>query len=148
MKRKLTIFIIMIFALCLFADYDVAVLTVAQDFTTSWADLGSEIDCRGYRYLHVYIVLDINDGFDLRLKALPKLSSAGAVEYEDAILTVGSSLITVEKDYIEFNVDEDANYHLIYDLKNGVEFLQLQIDAGTAGATEAQVDSCYAIRRH
>lgn len=151
MKRKITIFIILIFALCLFADYDVAVLTTAQDFTTSWADLGSEIDCTKNgpnRYLHIYIVLDINDGADMRLRALPKLTSGGTVEYVDAIMTVGSSVIKNEQEYIEFNVDEDANYHLVYALKNGVEFLQLQIKAGTVGATKAQVDSCYANRRH
>ena len=142
MKNKLTVFIILVMALVLYGNYDVAVLTTAQNLTTSWVDLGSEIECTGYRYLHIYIQIDIGAGADVRLKALPKMTSAGAVEYIDAILTVGSSVETAEQNYIEFNVDEDANYHLIYDLKKGVDYLQLQVQAGTAGGS--QIDSCYA----
>ena len=144
MKKKLAVFIILVMALWLYGDYDVEVVasTAPQSITTSWVDLGSEITCTGYKYLHIFIQIDINGGANIRLKALPKLTLAGTVEYEDAILTVGSSLQGAQADYIEFSVDEDRNYHLIYDLKKGVDVLQLQVQAGTAGTS--QIDSCYA----
>jgi len=92
--------------------------------------------------LIIYIVIDINDSVNVRLQVLSKHTSAGTDEYKDALYTEGSSAIKVEPDYLEFNVDGDDKYKLVYRL-NGADYVQLRVMAGTVGASAGQIDSCY-----
>jgi len=139
---KQSILIVLILTICLFGGYDGAVISAAQDLTNAMADLGSEITTTGYNYLIIYIVIDINDSVNVRLQVLSKHTSAGTDEYKDALYTEGSSVIKVEPDYLEFNVDGDDKYKLVYRL-NGADYVQLRVMAGTVGASAGQIDSCY-----
>lgn len=115
-------------------------LSAAQDFTTGWVDLGSEIDMRGYTELLVYATLDINDTINARIKALGKTESGGADEYNFIIETISSSEINMESEFMEWN--NDADQLSILKIKSGgVPFIQLQIQAGTVGATAGQIDA-------
>ena len=134
--------IVLILTICLFAGYDGAVISSAQTLTDTMADLGGEITTTGYNYLIIYIEIDINDSTDVQLQALSKHTSAGTDEYIDAIFTEGSSIIKVEPDYIQFNVDENKKYKLVYRL-NGADYIQLQVMAVVVGGTAGQIDSCY-----
>ena len=112
-------------------------LTTANDtLTTSWADVGSEIDCRGYTDIILYITLDINAALNARLRALGKWESAGTDEYNLVIETVSSSDIKIEPEYIEFNTDADQLVVLRIHT-GGIPFLQIQTQEGTDGGDDA-----------
>lgn len=142
-KIKQIFSIVLILTICLFAGgYDGMVISSAQTLTDTMADLGGEITTTGFNYLIIYIEIDINLSNDVQLQALSKHTTAGSDEYVDAIFTEGSSDIKVEPDYLEFNVDEDKKYKLVYKL-NGASYIQLQARVVTVGGTAAQIDSCY-----
>jgi len=119
-----------------------AVVTSAQAFTTSWADLGSEIEMLGYNRLGVWITLDVNAANNMRLRALAKLDAAGATEYNFVIKTVGTSDIALEDRYYEFEDDADGKYFLEFETSCLVPYVQLQIQVGTDGGADAEVDYC------
>jgi hypothetical protein len=119
-----------------------ALISSAQDLTAVWADLGSEIQTDKYRWLKIWIQLDINNGANVRIRILEKTALAGSIEYVQAIETVGTSDLKIEDLYYEFNVDADQNVVLLVELRNTVPVCQVQVQAGTAGApTAAQIDS-------
>lgn len=152
MRRiKSIILATLIFSMLLWGQayvYKGALISTAQDFTTAWADLGGEIDCTDYRLLILFIEIDRNDGANLKITALSKHTSAGTNEYWDAIYRITGSVVYAEPDYMEFNVDEDKKYKLKYLVDKATPYIQIQIKAGTVGASKAQIDSCtYALAR-
>jgi hypothetical protein len=120
-----------------------AIKETAQNLTNSWADIGSEIDLRRYRYLTLWINLDINDSNNARIRILWKRALAGTDEYVLPIKAIGASDIKVEPHYIEFNVDEDRLMVIGFDLLNTAAIIQVQVMAGTVGASAGQIDSIY-----
>ena len=96
----------------------VALIGAAQDFTGSWADLGSEIDCRGYRTLRVFLNLDINAGANLRVRVLGKHTSAHANEYNydpNKWALVSSTLVWDATNGISYReLDSDIDSHPPY----------------------------------
>lgn len=118
-------------------------ISAAQDFTGSWADLGPEVDCRGYNNVRIWLTIDVNNSLDMRVRALVKHESGGVEEYTLPIETYGASDIKVEDAYWEFNVDADQLMVLELDVGNTIPFLQFQIEAGTVGVTAGQVDAAY-----
>ena len=123
--------------------YDGALISAAQDLTTNWADLGSEIDVGQGGMLHLWLTIDINDGANVRVRLQDKHTSAGAEEYSRPIINATASVVKVEQEYFEFNVDEDAKYHMTFDLDRKTSYVQVQVQAGTVGATKAQIDAAY-----
>jgi hypothetical protein len=121
-------------------------LAAAQNFTAAWVDVGPEIPTAGATHLGVWLNLDVNDSLDMRIKALAKHTTAGADEYEITIRTLSATDIKVDAGYIEFNTDADQKVILSIPLDGVVPFVQLQIQAGTAGATPGQVDSLYSTK--
>jgi len=119
-----------------------AVISAAQDFTTSWADLGSELDMKGFSKMGIFIELDVNSGQNMRIRALAKLDPAGTNEYNLPIRSINASDVKVEPEYTEFNIDGDANYFLEVNTFGLAPYVQLQVMVGTDGGANAQVDSC------
>jgi len=117
-----------------------ALITSAQAFTTSWADLGAEIEMMGYNSMGIWITLDINAANNMRIRALAKLDSCGTNEYLLPIKTVGTSDVAIEDEYFEFNDDADALFLLEVDTSGLVPFIQLQCQVGTDGGADAEVD--------
>lgn len=119
-----------------------ALISSAQDFTGSWVDLGTKIDMRGYKDLLVYLDIDINDAIDTRVRALGDHDTNGTNEFVFPIESISASQINIQDEFMEFAVD--ANQKVVLRVKaQGVPYLQLQISAGTAGATAGQIDSAY-----
>ena len=46
-------------------------------------------------------------------------------------------------EYVEFDVDADQNPQIFFDLKGCVQTVQVQIQAGTIGATPAEVTTAF-----
>lgn len=114
-----------------------------QDLTANWADYGSEISMQGFSRLGLFLTLDINDSLNVRVRVLAKHTNAGAEEYNLPIKTVSSTDVKIEPEYIEFNTDADQLVILEVDTNLIVPICQVQISAGTAGATEGQFDASY-----
>ena len=119
------------------------ILSTPQAFTTGWVDLGGELDTRGIGSIALWLNLDVNDGANMRVRALGKHVLDGTDEYNFPIETIGASVVSAEVRYVEFNVDGDQKIVLSWDLDHIVPAVQFQISAGTVGATDAQVDSAY-----
>ncbi len=119
-------------------------ISSAQDFTASWADLGWEIDTRGADTVGLFVVLDINDSSNARVRALAKHTEGGE-EYSLPIRTISSTDVKIDIEYIEFNLDADQNLIISFQLDNVVPFVQFQIQAGTVGATAGQVDDAHIV---
>lgn len=115
------------------------ITTDPQSFTSSFVDLGSEISTNGFKTLSIWFRIDINDTLNARFRLLAKTVSAGAVEYTFPIKTVTSSLITVEEEFFEFNVDADQDIVISADLDFTIPVVQVQISAGTVGAGAGQI---------
>ncbi len=114
---------------------DSEVLVSASDIGTTddtWVDQGSEIDCRGYNKIGVWVVFTVNDSTGNQLQILPKFESAGSDEFimetsSDYQKTIGNSSTKI---YYEFQVD------------NIIPFIQIQTkatDVDTGGGTEGTV---------
>jgi len=118
----------------------VALITEAQAFTTSWADLGAEIEMVGWNALGIWITLDVNAAANMRIRALAKLDPAGTNEYILPIKTVGASSVSIEDEYYEFNDDADALFLLEVETDGLIPIIQLQCVVGTDGGADAEVD--------
>lgn len=115
-----------------------------QNFTVSWVDYGGEIGTDGHDNLSIWLNIDINDTQDARIRLLAKHTEGGADEYVFPIKTETASVVNVEDEYFEFTTDEDAKRVLSFTLDSIIPFVQVQIQAGTVGATTGQVlDSKY-----
>jgi hypothetical protein len=118
-------------------------IAAAQNVTTGWVDLGSEIETFRAQNLGVWLTVDINLATDVRVRALAKHTSAGTEEYLLPIRTVSATAVNVAGEYIEFSTDADQLMLLSWELDGLIPFVQLQLQAGTAGATAGQIDAAY-----
>jgi hypothetical protein len=106
-----------------------------QVFTASWADFGAEIDVKGYKKLIVWATLDINDTENARIRILSKHTSAGTEEYYLPIKSEAAGVTTITSSlYYEIGSDADQLVAFDFDV-TGYAYIQLQILAGTAGAS-------------
>ncbi len=124
----------------------------AQTLTDSWVDLGVEIYCDGYNTLGVFLDVDINSSANVRIRALGKHTTAHANEYQLPVMPVVSvdgtsdAVLQVSNDnYIELNNDADQKIFVEFPLSNAVPYVQLQVEAGTVGATAGQILSAYVV---
>jgi len=113
--------------------------TQAQDFTAGWVDLGGEIPTETFKALGLWLIVDINDTLDARFRVLAKHTSGGADEYVLPIKTETATVVNIEDEYCEFQTDEDAKRVFSFALDEIIPFVQVQIQAGTAGETEGQI---------
>ena len=118
--------------------------TTAQDLTTSWADFGSEVEVWNHRSMGLWCNNDINNGANIRVRVLAKGVSGGTDEFILPIKIVGTTETKLSLGYYEFDSDADQKVLLEITLANLVPYVQVQVQAGTAGApTAAQMDFIY-----
>lgn len=125
-----------------------ALISSAQALTSGWADLGPEIDCRGYNNIKVWITLDINNAQDARVRVLSKHTYAGSEEYQMPIetpITSGSYTTGyyIAGRYREFVDDTDQLVCFTWDVDNSIPYVQVQVSAGVVGATAGEIDAAY-----
>lgn len=93
-----------------------------------------------YKRCMVWLNIDINDSQNVRVRAVGKLSKNAANEYNLPIKTTSSSQVTIQDEFMEFNDDADQKV-LLEIVTNGlIPFVQLQVEAGTVGASAGQID--------
>jgi hypothetical protein len=118
----------------------------AQNLTTSWAALGSgsNVSVSGKKIAALYVVLDINNSSNARVRALGRHTTSGAT-YVMPIKTVAASDVKIEDEYYEFNVDEDQNMLLTWDLDGVVNYLDFQVQVSATGTTAGQIDDAHLV---
>lgn len=111
--------------------------------TTTWTDLGPEIDVRGRNKIRFFNTVDINNTTGALFRVLLKETSAAAEEYIYKFGTVAAGSVTLDNGawilgdadgYIEVSVP---------DLGNTVAYVQCQIYCGAQGATPGTVVTKY-----
>ncbi len=117
----------------------VDLVTVAQDFTAAWADLGNEIQTDGIGTITNWLTLDINGSTNARIRLVGRHTSGGN-DYPLPTYTVGAVTL-IEHTYMEFNQDIDQLMPLFWYLAGSFPFVQFQIQAGVVGAPAAQIDN-------
>lgn len=119
-----------------------ALISAAQTITGSWADLGPEVGVGGAKWAGIFLNVDIDTSVNIRVRVLAKHTEDHADEFSLPIKTVGSSVVLVEAEYFELNVDSDQKIMLSVDLDRLVPFIQVQVQAGTVGGTP-QIDAAH-----
>jgi len=120
----------------------VPLIAAAQDITASWVQLGSDILTIDRMSFKGWIVVDINDAENVRIR-VSALSEVGGLEgYFDPnkIRLRLSTLDATAESYFELDVDADDTYILEVDLDGSTPAIALYVQAGTAGATAGQID--------
>ena len=114
-----------------------------QALTATWADIGDEINTRGYNKMLLWVDIDIGDSTNARLRALAKSSiDGGTLEWEYPILSVSSTVSGVEGNYFEWTTDEDQRVILEISLDNLIEIIQLQVQC-EADQTTGTIDNLF-----
>jgi len=105
---------------------DAESLVSAQALTNSYANVGAVIDMRGYNVLQVWLIADVNNSENVKMKSLGKTASDGTDLYdlddypEETLWTTGAS---------------DFKKSYTFKLNNSIPYIQLQAYAGTVGET-------------
>ena len=114
---------------------DVETIVSGADIGTvddTWVDAGSEIDCRGYKTIGIWVELTVNDSTGNQLQVLSKHTNAGATEY----------VLETSSDYQKTIGDSDINILYSFNVVN-VPYVQIQTkatDVATGGGTEGTVN--------
>lgn len=119
----------------------------SQDFTASWVDYGPEIGTDGYSHMSIWLDIDINDTTNARFRILGKHTSGGADEYTLPIKSVSSSVVSIQAEYYEFDVDVDGKHVIAFDLEEVIPFIQIQIQAGKVGDPAGKILSSKYVER-
>ena len=109
-----------------------------QNFTASWVDYGVEIGTDGHDRISIWTDLDINDTKNARMRLVGRHTKAGD-DYDFLIKTIYDTHISVKNEYLEFATDADGKSVISFELDEIVPFIQVQIQAGTVGATAGQI---------
>ena len=121
----------------------------AQTLTTSWADMGSQIDftrtgiSTNWKNVALYIDVDINGGADIQVRLFYSIVSGG--ERIALIATATSTLVTQQPEIFQFpDADPDSGdinkFIKNFRIDASVKYIQFQVKALTAGTPAAQVD--------
>lgn len=107
---------------------------------TAWTTIGTAFRCSGVRYLNAFTDLTNNTGVDVRYR-LQGMYESGGSAYALPLATAAASVIAVEPEYIELNVDQDQRQSLVWELFGTYPYARFQASVGTAGGTAPMLNS-------
>ena len=117
----------------------IELIAAPQDFTALWVDLGNWHNVEGAFAVALFLELEINDSTDMRVRLLATYLPGGD-QFTLPIQTVAAAVVTLQPEYMEFNVDEDRLMAISWSLDSCISSIQVQIQVGAVGApTAAQV---------
>ncbi len=118
-----------------------SLLGAAYELTNSFADVGSEIDVRGYNYLTFWATIDIGTSTNIQLRIIHKHTSAGSEEYREIYLgSPASNVTTINLNDYEINSDADQLFKITIPV-TGSRYIQLQAKDDADG--DGQIDALY-----
>lgn len=123
----------------------VELITAAQTLVSgaAFADVGNEIDARGYNQLGLWLTIDINDGQDIEIRLLHKHTLGGAEEYREIYLgNPAANITTINLNDYQIASDADQLFKINIPVSATSPYIQVQARAGaTTGATDADIDA-------
>ena len=117
----------------------VAQISAAQNFTANWVDLGSEIDCRGYSKVGIFLKVTANNSLGMRFRLVGLQATGGTDLFPLPIKVTSSTSVTVNPEYVELASNTDQNIVFSWETENLIPYAKIQIEAGTVGATAGQI---------
>lgn len=118
-----------------------AILAAAQTLTGSYADVGPEIPCWGYRTVGIWLKITVNQATALNVQVLAKHTASDTSEYNLPISIVGSSSVSITPEVVALPATNNVIL-LMVNVANVVPYIQIQMSETDAG-TDATVDSCF-----
>jgi hypothetical protein len=119
-----------------------------QTFTSTWANIGPQLNVRGHGYIALYIDIDINATKKPRVriigntKIIPNPFANALPVYNRVASTTEGGCCKVEPLFYEFP-GIDSKVILDIPIYRCIPFLQIQISAGTTGAPPGKIKSIY-----
>ena len=126
----------------------VELLSASQDVTGSWVDCGDiyhTCNVGGSSNNLVYLIdLDINDSTDVRFRVVGNIIETPTVDYVFSIYDITANKVNIDDEFVELTNDTDQSVILEFQTA-GIPYIQLQVQAGTVGATPCSVKSVYVV---
>ena len=126
-----------------------SILSSPQTITDTWVDCGTIVemyDTEGSsNCVNFLIDLDINNSTDVRFRCISNIPQNPTIDYTFLIYNVKADVISVSLEYAELASDIDQQIVLEYQT-HGLPTAQLQVQAGTVGATAGIVNSVYSVK--
>lgn len=120
-----------------------AIISAAQTLTTSFANIGTEIDCAGYTTLMIWLKCTVQQSTGIQIKALAKHTYAGTESYSLPIEIVSSGLIAASIEVVQFPDAVNFLYAVKVKVDNVIPYLQFQVKMTTDGGTDGTIDTAY-----
>lgn len=112
--------------------------TDPQNFTTSWVDLGVEINILTFVCLTAWLDIDVNDSTSLKARLVYRQTSGGTNYNMMYSIPNGGDEDVYSHNYT-FPNNIDRKICLDFSLKMNKKFAQIQIKAGVVGAAAGQI---------
>jgi hypothetical protein len=122
-----------------------AIISSAQTLTTSFADLGPEIDVQGYSICILWIKITIQQSQGVQIQGLLKHTYAGSEEYNFVIKQQGSPS-SINADLIELP-NSNGLYGIPFECR-GMTYLQFQVKMSVDGGTDGTIDTAYVTKQY
>ena len=126
----------------------VELLDTPQDVTDGWVDCGlilnTCVETGSSNNLAYLIDLDINDSTDIRFRIIGNWNATTSLDYVFSIYDIKSTVVSVSPEYAELSSDTDQSIVLEFQT-SGIPYIQLQVQAGTVGATPCSINSVYVV---
>lgn len=110
-----------------------------QELTSSWANLGSPLDMISFSRLGLFFTLDVNDSQNVRVRALGMRTSTDQTGFSFPLTTPSTTSVGLEPEYYEITTDADGSFVLEVGTNFLVPYVQIQVMAGTVGATAGEI---------
>ena len=116
-------------------DNKVIQIAENQVLSGSWADLGEVIDVKDIHNIALWLKLVIGDSADVQIRVMGMPTENSSDLYKMPITEVTATKVNISPEYFEITNDADDNLVFQIDTEDLLPFLQLQIKAGTPGAS-------------
>lgn len=111
-----------------------------QTVTANWVDIGSEIEIDGINDIGFWIKVTINDSNNIDFRYLALHALGDSDEYEIMVETISAGVEAEDPVVHELNRDIDQKVFFHFPINGEIPVLQMQVKAGTVGATGATID--------
>lgn len=114
-----------------------------QTLTADWVDYGTEIACGNKENFLLWLELDINDSENVQVRGRLRYLEGYSKVFDTPNREVDAGVTKIQPDVYEYEVDADQNVPLQWQLDKAIASIQIQIKAGTVGATPGAILSGY-----
>ncbi|CAK0762888.1 hypothetical protein CCP3SC1AL1_310006 [Gammaproteobacteria bacterium] len=115
-------------------------ISASQNLTNAFANLGSTINVGDAKECVLWAKVDIGTSTNVQFKIWGKIEEDSTDLYEFPIKTITASLIKIEDEVVELNVNVDQNIMISFTTNYTVPYIQIQVKdsaSGTGAITEA-----------